>query len=131
MRVLEDESGPHTRECEAIEDADTLTGATLELVTNRELQFIPFSTIRTIEFAQPAPAVGVVVELRDGRTISGLMPLFYLFTEFAESETVRAGRSTLIRPVAGDIATGVGLRVLRVDGEPVPVVRIEKIEFEP
>jgi protein involved in temperature-dependent protein secretion len=130
MRPVGDEAG-EARDCEVLEDADTLTGATLELVRNGELQFIPFSTIRTIEFAQPAPAMGVLLELRDGTTISGLMPLFYLFTEFAESETVRMGRSTLIRPVAGDIAAGVGLRVLRVDGEPLPVVRIERIEFEP
>jgi hypothetical protein len=131
LRVLPGEQGPDTRECETLEDADTLTGATLELVRNGELNFIPYSTIRAIEFAQPAPATGVLVELRDGSTISGLMPLFYLFTEFAEGEAVRLGRSTLIRPVIGDIAAGVGLRVLRVDGEPLPIVRIERIEFEP
>lgn len=131
MRMLEDQQGPDTRECEVLEDADTLTGATLELVRNNELQFMPFSTIRSIEFAQPAPAMGVLLEMHDGSTISGLMPLFYLFTEFAEAETVRMGRSSLIRPVIGDIAAGVGLRVLRADGEPLPIVRIEKIEFEP
>jgi tetratricopeptide (TPR) repeat protein len=129
LRAMEGAVG-ETRECELLEDADSLTGASLELVRNGELHFIPFSTIRTIEFAQPAPATGVLLEMRDGSTISGLMPLFYLFTEFAEADTVRMGRSTLIRPVAGDIAAGVGMRVLRVDGEPMPVVRIERIEFE-
>jgi tetratricopeptide (TPR) repeat protein len=131
LRVLEGEQGPDTRECETLEDADSLTGATLELVRNGELNFVPFSAIRTIEFAQPAPSTGVLVELRDGQTISGLMPLFYLFTEFSESEVVRQGRSTLIRPVIGDIAAGVGLRALRVDGEPLPIVRVDRIEFEP
>jgi tetratricopeptide (TPR) repeat protein len=131
LRVLEGEQGPDTRECETLEDADSLTSATLELVRNGELQFIPFSTIQSVEFAQPAPATGVLIELRDGQTISGLMPLFYLFTEFSESEMVRQGRSSLVRPIIGDIASGVGLRVLRVDGEPMPIVRIDRIEFEP
>ncbi len=130
LRVLPDEVGPDTRRCEVLEDADSLTGATLELVRNGELQFIPFAEIRSIEFAQPAPATGVLVEMRDGETLSGLMPLFYLFTEFAEAENVRQGRSTLIRPLLGDITAGVGLRALRVDGAPMPIVRIEKIEFE-
>ncbi|MCA8916517.1 MAG: tetratricopeptide repeat protein [Planctomycetes bacterium] len=130
LRVLPDEAGPETRSCELLEDADSLTGATIEIVRNSELQFIPFSEIRSIEFAQPAPATGVLIELREGEPISGLMPLFYLFTEFAEAENVRQGRSTLIRPLIADIAAGVGLRALRVDGEPLPIVRIEKIEFE-
>lgn len=130
LRVLPDEAGPDSRSCESLEDADSQTGATLEIVRNGELQFIPYSQIRSIEFAQPAPATGVLVEMRDGETLSGLMPLFYLFTEFAEAENVRQGRSTLIRPLLGDVTTGVGLRALRVDGTPMPIVRIEKIEFE-
>ena len=130
MRLLPEENAPDTRRCETLEDADTLTGATLEIVRNRELHFIPFSEIRSIEFAQPSPATGVLLEMRSGEVISGLMPLFYLFTEFAESEKVRQGRSTLIRPLLADITTGVGLRALRIDGEPMPIVRIEKIEIE-
>jgi len=129
LRVLPGESGPDTRQCQALEDADSLTGATLEVVSGGTLQFIPFSEIASIEFGQPAPGTGVLVELADGRAISGLMPLFYLFTEFSESEAVRQGRSTLIRPLLGDIAVGVGLRALRADGEPIPVVRLERVEF--
>lgn len=130
MRSTEEAPAPETRRCEALEDADSMTGATLEIVRHGETVFVPFSEIESIEFNQPDVVMGVMINLREGDPISGIMPLFYLFTEFAEDEKVRQGRSTLIRPLLGDIAVGVGLRVLRVDGEPVPIVKIEKIEFE-
>ncbi|MBZ0138039.1 MAG: tetratricopeptide repeat protein [Planctomycetes bacterium] len=130
LRVLPDEPGEDTRRVAQLEDVDSLTGATLEIVRGGELHFVPFSEIASIEFAQPAPATGVLLNMRDGEIVSGLMPLFYLFTEFSEADKVRQGRSTLVRPVLGDITCGVGMRALRLDGEPLPIVRIEKIEFE-
>ncbi|MBX3460899.1 MAG: tetratricopeptide repeat protein [Planctomycetes bacterium] len=130
LRNLPDEQGPDTMAVQALEDCDTLTGATLELVTGEGLEFLPFSEIASIEFDQPGAATGAFVTMRDGGVRSGLMPLFYLFTEFAESEKVRQGHSTLLRPVIGEASVGVGLRALRTDGTPLPIVRIEKIEFE-
>lgn len=130
MRQTEEEPHADTRRCEVLEDADSMTGATLEIVRHGETVFVPFSEISSIEFNRPDAVMGVVIDLIDGETISGIMPLFYLFTEFADDEKVRQGRSTLIRPLLADIAVGVGLRVLRADGEPVPVIKIERIEFE-
>ncbi len=130
LRNLPDEHGPESLAIEMLEDCDTLTGATLEVVTGSGMRFVPFANIASIEFDQPGAATGVFVTLRDGSVLSGLMPLFYLFTEFAESEKVRQGQSTLIRPVLAEAAVGVGLRALRADGRPLPIVRIEKIEFE-
>lgn len=114
----------------ALEDADTLTGATLELVTEGELRFLPFAEIRSIEFSQPAAAQGVLATMRDGTLRSGLMPLFYLFTEFAENDKVRQGTSTLVRPVVPGASVGVGIRALRADEGFIPVVRMERIDFE-
>lgn len=130
LRQTDDDPAPESRKFEVLEDADSMTGATLEIVRHGEVVFVPFSEIASIDFNQPDAVTGVFITLRDGETISGLMPLFYLFTEFASDEKIRQGRSTLIRPVSGDIAAGVGLRILRVDGEPAPVVKIEKIEFD-
>ena len=130
LRKLPDEQGPETQQVNALEDCDTLTGATLEMVTGRGIFYIPFAQIRTIEFDEPGAVIGVFVTLKDGKVLSGMMPLFYLFTEFAESDKVRQGQSTLIRPVLADVAVGVGMRALRADGKPIPIVRIEKIEFQ-
>jgi tetratricopeptide (TPR) repeat protein len=130
LRKLPEEGGPDTLEVESIEDCDSLTGATLEIVCGGQVQFLPYSIIRSIEFDAPSAVMGVFVTLRDGNVLSGLMPLFYLFTEFSDSEKVRQGRSTLIRPLLAEAATGVGLRALRLDGNPLPVVRIEKLEFK-
>lgn len=126
-------AGPEGAEAEqvvqSLQDADSLTGATLEMVAGGELRFVPFSAVRTIEFADPAAAMGALVTLRDGNVVSGLMPLFYVFTEFAESEKVRQGNSTLVRPVVPGASVGVGIRALRADDGFVPVVRIERIDF--
>lgn len=130
IRRLQGEQGPEEVEAEGLADADSLTGAALELVVDGELRFVPFAAVKCIEFADPAAAMGAVVTLRDGAMFSGLMPLFYLFTEFAESEKVRGGQSTLIRPLAGDICAGVGLRTLRAGEALLPIVRIERIEFD-
>lgn len=127
-------AGPEGRESEQVvddlQDADSLTGATLELVVDGDLRFVPFSTIRSIEFHDPAAAMGALVTLRDGKLLSGLMPLFYVFTEFAQSDKVRQGQSTLIRPVVPGASVGVGIRTLRTGDGFIPVVRIERIDFE-
>ncbi len=126
--------GPDGAESEqavqVLQDADTLTGATLELVTEGELRFLAFADIRSIEFSEPAAAQGVLVTMRDGTLQSGLMPLFYLFTEFAESDKVRQGASTLVRPVVPGASVGVGIRTLRADDGFIPIVRMERIDFE-
>lgn len=129
LRTLPDEPAAPTQHVETLEDCDTLTGATLEIVTGDGLRFIPFSLIRSIEFDAPSAVTGAFVTMRDGEVLSGMMPLFYLFTEFADSDKVRQGQSTLIRPVLAEATIGVGLRALRADGKPLPIVRLEKIEF--
>lgn len=127
-------AGPEGRESEQtvdeLQDADSLTGATLELVVNGELRFVPFTEIRSVEFHDPAAAMGALVTLRDGNLLSGLMPLFYVFTEFAHSDKVRQGQSTLIRPVVPGASVGVGIRTFRAGEGFVPVVRVERVDFE-
>lgn len=129
LRVLPEESLEPEQLASEVEDVDSLTAATLEVMVEGVLRYIPFAEIASIEFNEPAAVTGVVVTDRDGNTFSGLMPLFYLFTEFAEAENVRQGRSTLVRPLLPGIAIGVGLRAWRIDGKPLPIVRIEKVEF--
>jgi protein involved in temperature-dependent protein secretion len=129
LRAGPDGAG-HEQAVDALEDADSLTGATLELVTSGELRFVPFSTIRSIEFHDPAAATGALVTLRDGSLLSGLMPLFYVFTEFARDDRVRQGLSTLVRPLVPGAHAGVGIRTLRAGDGFIPVVRVERVDFE-
>ncbi|MCF6227320.1 MAG: hypothetical protein L3J82_01475, partial [Planctomycetes bacterium] len=130
LRGIPDKLPEETREGVRIEDADTLTNATLEIVVDGELKFIPFCELSKIEFNQPEAAMGAVVTRRDGSIFSGLVPLFYLLTEFSDAEKVAKGHSTLIRPMMPDVNIGIGLRVFRVDEDLIPLVRIESIEFE-
>jgi len=127
-------TGPEGQETEQdvedLQDADSLTGATLELVSDGELRFLPFSNMASIEFSEPAAATGALVTMRDGKLVSGLMPLFYVFTEFAQSDKVRQGTSTLVRPIVPGASAGVGLRTLRAGDGFIPIVRVERIDFE-
>ncbi|MHC4839873.1 MAG: type VI secretion system accessory protein TagJ [Planctomycetota bacterium] len=130
LRGIPDKLPEEVRESVTIEDADTLTNAALEIVVDGELEFLPFSELKSIEFNQPQAAMGAVVTRNDGTVFSGLVPLFYLLTEFSQTEKVAQGQSTLIRPLLPGVNVGVGMRVYRVDEDLLPLVRIERIEFE-
>jgi hypothetical protein len=116
--------------CEEFSDVDSLTGATLEIVKLHDVEFIPFADIRTIEFGELGVAVPALVTLAGGRTTSGLVPLFYLFTDFAQSEKVRTGRTTLYRAIVPGIVAGVGLRSFNSTRGLIPLANIERIDFK-
>ncbi|MDC1142551.1 type VI secretion system accessory protein TagJ [Planctomycetota bacterium] len=130
LRGIPDKLPEETREGVVIEDADTLTNAAIEIVVDGELKFIPFSEVKRIELNQPEAAMGAVVTRKDGQVFSGLIPLFYLLTEFSHTEKVAQGQSTLIRPLLPEVNVGIGMRVYRMDDDLMPLVRIESIEFE-
>jgi protein involved in temperature-dependent protein secretion len=116
--------------CEEFTDVDSLTGATLELVKLHDVEFIPFADIRTIEFEAPSVALPALITLAGGRTTSGLVPLFYLFTDFAESAKVRSGKVTLYRAIVPGIVAGVGMRSFNSTRGLLPLANIERIDFK-
>lgn len=116
--------------CEEFSDVDSLTGATLELVKLHDVEFIPFADIRTVEFGELGAAVPAFVTLAGGKTVSGLCPLFYLFTDFAQSEKVRQGKTTLYRAIVPGIVTGVGMRSFNSTRGLIPMANIERIDFK-
>ncbi len=115
--------------CEEFADVDSLTGATLELVKLHDVEFVPFADIRTIEFGEVSSTVPAVVTLAGGREVSGLVPLFYLFTDFAQSERVRAGKATLFRAIIPGVVLGVGMRSFNSSHGLLPMANIERIDF--
>lgn len=116
--------------CEEFSDVDSLTGATLEIVKLHDVEFIPFADIRSIEFGELGVAVPALITLAGGRTSSGLVPLFYLFTDFAESAKVRTGKMTLFRAIVPGIVAGVGLRSFNSSRGLLPMANIERIDFK-
>ncbi len=116
--------------CEEFSDVDSLTGATLEIVKMHDVEFIPFADIRSIEFGEMGVAVPALVTLAGGRTSSGLVPLFYLFTDFAESAKVRTGKMTLFRAIVPGIVAGAGLRSFNSTRGLIPMANIERIDFK-
>jgi hypothetical protein len=116
--------------CEEFSDVDSLTWATLELVKLHDVEFIPFADIRTVEFGEPGAAVPALVTLAGGKAVSGLCPLFYLFTDFAQSEKVRQGKTTLYRAIVPGIVTGVGMRAFNSTRGLMPMANIERIDFK-
>lgn len=116
--------------CEEFSDVDSLTGATLEIVKLHDVEFIPFADIRSIEFGELGVALPALVTLAGGRTTSGLVPLFYLFTDFAQSAKVRTGKITLFRAIVPGIVAGVGLRSFNSTRGLIPLANIERIDFK-
>jgi tetratricopeptide (TPR) repeat protein len=116
--------------CEAFTDVDSVTGATLELVKLHDVEFIPFADIRSVEFGELGVAVPTLVTLAGGKTTSGLVPLFYLFTDFAESAKVRTGKITLFRAIVPGIVAGAGLRSFNSSRGLLPMANIERIDFK-
>lgn len=130
LRAAEGKPEPQPVACEEFSDVDTLTGATLELVKLHDVEFIPFSDIRTVEFGEPGAAASALVTLAGGRAVSGLCPMFYLFTDFAPSARVRAGRTTLYRAIVPGIVAGVGMRSFNSTRGLIPMANIERIDFK-
>lgn len=115
--------------CEEFTDVDSLTGATLELVKLHDVEFVPFADIRTVEFGEPGAALPALVTLAGGRTTSGLVPLFYLLTDFAQSPRVRSGKTSLFRAIVPGVVAGVGLRSFNSSRGLLPLSNIERLDF--
>lgn len=116
--------------CEALTDADSLTGASLEIVRHDNLEFIPFANIASVDFGAPGEVVDVFVTLRGGQTLSGLCPMFYLLTEFCRAEPVLRGKTSLFRAVVPGLVCGVGLRSFADGQRLMPMSNIERVDFK-
>jgi type VI secretion system protein ImpE len=123
---------------ESIEDADPRVGARLEIYAAGQCMWLPLAHIASIEIEPPkrlrdllwAPAL-----VRTGEAFKGtelgevLMPALCPLSFKHPDEAVRLGRSTVWEEQEGGEVVPFGLKMLRVDGEDVPILEVRRLEI--
>jgi len=118
-------------------DIDPLTHGSIELIGDEGMtMFIPFSEIANVELGQLGANIVANVQFNTGETVRGLVPLFYVLSEFSKNPDVLSGRTTLLSRLAGkgeksgsDISIPSGHRAYLADGRLIGIANITLMDF--
>lgn len=120
---------------EWIADADMRLGPLLEAVVNGRYFWIPFSSLASIEFDDPADLRDAVwtpatLRLPNGGDTVALIPTRYAGTTETGSDSDKLARTTEWRDLGADTFAGLGQRLLATNEDDYPLMDIRKIEFD-
>jgi type VI secretion system protein ImpE len=123
---------------ESIEDSDPRIGGRLELFAAGAYLWIPFEHIEKIEFQPPKrvrellwrPAlVQTGPAFKDKELGEVLVPVLSPFSWKNADDNVRLGRATVWETPEGGDPIPYGQKTFLIDGEDIPILEINKIEF--
>jgi len=118
-------------------DGDVRIGAVLELLTPSGYAWLPLPAVRRLKFSRPRHLVDLLwapaeIELRDGRGLSGLVPVRYPGALDSLDDETALGRRTDWLPLAGEEQyAGVGQRTLISEAGDHSLLDIRLVEFAP
>jgi type VI secretion system protein ImpE len=123
---------------ESIEDSDPRIGARLELLAAGAYLWIPFEHIESIEFQPPKrvrdllwrPAlVKTGPAFKDKELGEVLVPVLSPFSWKNADDNVKLGRATVWETAEDGEPLPYGQKTYLVDGEDIPILELNKIEF--
>jgi type VI secretion system protein ImpE len=123
---------------EWIVDADPRVGSRLELFAAGAYLWIPFEHVESIEFEKPSKLRDLIWRpaiVRTGAAFKAtelghvLVPVISPFSSQYPNDLVRLGRSTEWKEQEDGTAVPFGQKMFTVDGEDIPILEIQKIEF--
>jgi type VI secretion system protein ImpE len=123
-----------------IEDADPRLGARLEVIAGGRYLWIPFAHLAAVRLESPArlrdlrwtPArVATNASVRDMELGEVLLPALTPGAWRHDDAEVRLGRATEWDELPDGMFAPVGQKVLRVDGEMVPLLEVRDLVFTP
>ena len=123
---------------ESFEDSDPRIGARLELLAAGAYLWIPFEHIEMIDFQPPKrvrdllwrPAlVRTGPAFKDKELGEVLVPVLSPFSSKNPDDNVKLGRSTVWEEDSSGEVLPYGQKTFLVDGEDIPVLELEHIEF--
>ncbi|MFO0984535.1 MAG: type VI secretion system accessory protein TagJ [Planctomycetota bacterium] len=112
-----------------IEDADPTTHATLEVLRDGRIEFLPLRELRAIRFGPPALWRPAELTLKDGKTASVHVPLLYRHTSSTTHPILRTGSGTVWRALTADVELPLGVRQYRAEDQAIGLDSITHIEF--
>jgi type VI secretion system protein ImpE len=120
---------------EDIRDYNDLTSCVLEAFVQDSYLWIPFEQIVKIEFEERKTLRDLFwrqakIETLNGTNGEFLIPALYADSWKSDNDAVRLGRFTDWRELGNEIYLGEGQKLFFVDGEAVPILEFEKIEFD-
>jgi type VI secretion system protein ImpE len=123
---------------ESIEDSDPRIGARLELFAAGAYLWIPFEHIEVMEFQPPKrvrellwrPAlVRTGPAFKDKELGEVMVPVLSPFSWKNKDDQVKLGRATVWETPEGGDPLPQGQKTYLIDGEDIPILELEKIEF--
>ncbi len=124
----------------SIEDADPRVGARLEVMAGGRYLWLPFAHMATLHMEPPArlrdlhwmPArIATGPSVRDMELGEVLLPVLTPAAHRAVEDSVRLGRVTAWELDAQEREVPVGLKLLLVDGEEVPLLEVRDLIIHP
>ncbi|MEM1431682.1 MAG: type VI secretion system accessory protein TagJ [Pseudomonadota bacterium] len=120
---------------EWIADADMRLGPLLEAVVNGKYFWVPFSTIQTISFEEPADLRDVVwtpatMKVATGGEVIALIPTRYAGTAADGGPAEKLARATQWRDLGADTFAGLGQRLLTTEGGDLPLMDLRTLTLD-
>ena len=115
-------------------DYNDLTLGVLEAIIKDSYVWIPFDQIVKIELTPPKSLrdlywIQAKVETINGTNGEMFIPSLYANSWKSENDQIRLGRMTDWRDAGDDIFIGEGMKMFWADGQDLPILEIETIEF--
>lgn len=124
----------------SVEDADPRIGARLEVFAAGQYIWVRFDQIASIEMEAPKrlrDLLWIPAAVRTGPAFRGrelgevLLPVLAPLSFREADDALKLGRATEWRELDSGEVVPVGQRMLLIDGEPVPILELRRLEITP
>lgn len=119
-----------------IADADMRLGPVIEAVVNGRYFWIPFASVRTLDFDPPVDLRDLVwtpatISLRNGGSVVALLPTRYAGTAAQGTKAEKLSRATSWTDAGGETFVGRGQRLWTTDKADVPLMEARNLTILP
>ena len=115
-------------------DSDSRLGPVCELLANGTYYWVPFSSVKQINFEKPQDLRDFVwaaceVTLCNGGSMPGFIPTRYAGSERSGNDALRLARSTEWKDLGGDHVAGLGQRMWLTDSAEYALLDVRRLTF--
>ena len=121
-------------EFEWLADSDSRLGPVCELIINGSYYWVPFTSVRQINFEKPKDLrdfvwVACEITLINGGSMPGFIPTRYAATHESSSDALRLARSTEWVDLGHEQVSGLGQRMWLTDSSEYALLDVRRLAF--
>lgn len=122
------------KQVEDFRDYNDLTSSVLEVIIKDSYVWVPLEQVEKVEFTKPKSLrdlfwIQANLETANGTNGEVMIPSLYAHSYKNQNDQVRLGRMTDWRELGEDIYIGEGLKLFWADGNDIPILELNTVEF--